>query len=79
MLATPTPELDKLLVFRSVHPLYGAFLLNHLGIANREERIQAMESVLELPRPLLRHVRVPFARSDAARPAGDDSPGPGTD
>ncbi|HYV36871.1 MAG TPA: DEAD/DEAH box helicase, partial [Gemmataceae bacterium] len=46
VLATPTPELDKLLVFRSVHPLYGAFLVNHLGIANREERIQAFESVL---------------------------------
>jgi hypothetical protein len=59
-LATPTPALDKLLVFRSVHPLYGAFLLNHLGIANREERIQAMESVLGLPRPLLRYVRVPW-------------------
>jgi superfamily II DNA/RNA helicase len=58
-LATPTPELDKLLVFRSVHPLYGAYLINHLGIANREERIQAMESVLEMPRPLLRYVRVP--------------------
>jgi len=60
VLATPTPELDKLLVFRSVHPLYGAFLLNNLGIANREERIQAMESVLGLPRPLLRYVRVPW-------------------
>jgi superfamily II DNA/RNA helicase len=60
VLATPTPELDKLLVFRSVHPLYGAFLVNQLGIANREERIQAMESVLGLPRPLLRYVRVPW-------------------
>jgi superfamily II DNA/RNA helicase len=59
-LATPTPELDKLLVFRSVQPLYGAFLLQHLGIANRAERIQAMESVLELPRPILRFVRVPW-------------------
>src|SRR5207248_952674 len=59
-LATPTAELDKLLVFRSVHPLYGAFLLKHLGIANRDERIQAMESVLEMPRPLLRYVRVPW-------------------
>ena len=59
VLATPTSELDKLLVFRSVHPLYGAFLVNQLGIANREERLQAMESVLELPRPLLRYVRVP--------------------
>jgi superfamily II DNA/RNA helicase len=59
-LATPTAELDKLLVFRSVHPLYGAFLANQLGIANRDERLQAMESVLEMPRPLLRYVRVPW-------------------
>jgi superfamily II DNA/RNA helicase len=59
VLATPTPELDKLLVFRSVHPLYGAFLLGQLGIADRNERIQALESVLEMPRPLLRYVRVP--------------------
>jgi superfamily II DNA/RNA helicase len=60
VLATPTPELDKLLVFRSVHPLYGAFLINQLGIADRNERIQAMESVLEIPRPLLKFVRVPW-------------------
>jgi hypothetical protein len=51
--------LDTLLVFRSVHPLYGAFLLSQLGIADRNERIQALESVLEMPRPLLRYVRVP--------------------
>jgi superfamily II DNA/RNA helicase len=58
--AVPTPDLDQLLIFRSIHPLYGAFLLKHLGIANREERVQALESVLEMPRPLLRYVRVPF-------------------
>src|SRR5205823_6596823 len=58
--AHPTPALDSLLVFRSIHPLYGAFLLDHLGIADRSERIQALESVLEMPRPLLRYVRVPF-------------------
>lgn len=57
--AVPTPALDTLLVFRSVHPLYGAFLLDQLGIADRNERIQAMESVLEVPRPLLRYLRVP--------------------
>lgn len=59
-LAVPTTELDKLLVFRAVHPLYGAFLIEHLGVASREERLQAFESVLELPRPLLKFVRVPF-------------------
>jgi superfamily II DNA/RNA helicase len=59
-LATPTPSLDSLLVFRSVHPLYGAFLLQHLGIADRDERMQILESVLEVPRALLRSLRVPF-------------------
>ena len=59
-LAHPTPELDKLLAFRAVHPLYGAFLVEHLGIANQQERIQLFESVLELPRPLLKFVRVPY-------------------
>jgi superfamily II DNA/RNA helicase len=58
--AYPTPGLDRLLVFRSIHPLYGAFLIEQLGIADRNERIQALESVLEMPRPLLRYVRVPF-------------------
>ncbi len=60
VLAHPTAELQKLLVFRSIHPLYGGFLLNQLGIADRDERIQALESVLEMPRPLLRRVRVPL-------------------
>jgi superfamily II DNA/RNA helicase len=57
--AIPTPALDTLLVFRSVHPLYGAFLVEQLGIADRNERIQSLESVLEVPRPLLRYLRVP--------------------
>jgi superfamily II DNA/RNA helicase len=60
VLATATPELDKLLVFRGIHPLYGAFLINQLGIADRSERLQALESVLEVPRPLLRYMRVPW-------------------
>jgi superfamily II DNA/RNA helicase len=60
VLATPTPELDKLLVFRSVHPLYGAYLVNQLGSADRNERLQALESVLEVPRPLLRYLGVPL-------------------
>ena len=39
---------------------YGAFLIDQLGIASPEERMQALESVLEMPRPLLKFVRVPF-------------------
>jgi hypothetical protein len=49
-----------MLVFRSVHPFYAVFLLDHLGIADRNERLQALESLLEMPRPVLKYVRVPF-------------------
>jgi hypothetical protein len=57
--AQPTPRLDRLLVFRSVHPLYASFLIDQLGVASPEERLQAFESMLEMPRPLLKFVRVP--------------------
>lgn len=55
--AQPTPALSRLLGFRSVNPLYGAFLVDVLGKANWDERVQALESILEMPRPLLKHVR----------------------
>ncbi len=55
--ANPTEKLPRLLGFRSVHPLYGAFLVDVLGKANWDERVQALESVLEMPRPLLKFVR----------------------
>ena len=60
--AHATPALDKLLVFRSAHPLYGAFLIDQLGIANRDERLQAFESVLEMARPMMKFhaLRVPY-------------------
>jgi superfamily II DNA/RNA helicase len=59
MMAYPTAEMQKLLMFRGVNPLYALFLVNQLGIANRAERVQAMESVLELPRSVGYFVRVP--------------------
>ncbi len=57
--AYPTEELPKLALLRGINPLYGVFLVNQLGIADRTERIQAMESALELPRSVGRFVRVP--------------------
>jgi superfamily II DNA/RNA helicase len=57
--AHPTEQLEKLLMLRSVNPLYGLYLVSQLGIANREERIQAFESVLEMPGSVARMVRVP--------------------
>jgi superfamily II DNA/RNA helicase len=58
-LAHPTEDLKKLLKLRGINPLYGIYLVNQLGIASREERIQAFESVLEMPGSVARHVRVP--------------------
>jgi superfamily II DNA/RNA helicase len=57
--ATPTERLERLLLLRGINPLYGLFLMNHLGAADRVERIQAMESVLELPRSLGKAIWVP--------------------
>ncbi|MDA7977533.1 MAG: DEAD/DEAH box helicase [Pirellulales bacterium] len=71
-LATPTGKLDRLLIFRGIHPLYADFLMQHLGIADREERIQAMESVLELPRSLGRSVWVPLQHDLPPGPLAQD-------
>ncbi len=57
--AHPTKNLPKLLKLRGINPLYGLYLVNQLGIASREERIQALESVLEMPGSVAKHVRVP--------------------
>jgi superfamily II DNA/RNA helicase len=57
--ASPTPRLADLMLFRSCHPLYGNFLLDHLGLADRAERIQIFESVLEVPGSIQHLVRVP--------------------
>jgi len=60
--AYPKEELERLTMFRSVNPLYGVFLINQLGAADQRERIQAMESVLELPRSVGKSIRVPRQR-----------------
>lgn len=57
--AEPTESLQKLLHIRGVNPLYGVFLVNQLGIADEKERIQAFESLLEMPYSVGRAVRVP--------------------
>jgi superfamily II DNA/RNA helicase len=57
--ATPTESMADLLKLRGVHPLYAVFLMKHLGIADRNERIMALESLLELSRSLGRATRIP--------------------
>lgn len=58
--AQPLPKMATLLSFRSIHPIYGAYLLDMLATASDDERLMALESVLLLPRPLLRYVRPPL-------------------
>ena len=45
--------------FRNVDPLYGAFLIEQLSRSSFEEKLLALESVLELPGSIQRHVRLP--------------------
>lgn len=54
-----TDKLDQLLIFRAVNPLYGSFLLEHLGLADEIEQLQVLESLLEMPGSVARRVRVP--------------------
>jgi hypothetical protein len=57
--AIPTARMADFFIFRSVNPLYALFLLDQFALADPIERLQAFESVLELPKSLLRAVRVP--------------------
>jgi superfamily II DNA/RNA helicase len=70
--ARPTPALDSLLAFRSIHPIFGTYLTDLLPLANRDERIQALESVLEVPTSILRYVRVPFPEDLPPGPLATD-------
>ena len=58
--ATPTEKLRHLMVFRAVHPLYGLFLMDYLGRSDREEWVQILESLLEMPGSVAKSLRVPW-------------------
>jgi hypothetical protein len=57
--AHPEDRLELLVRMRSINPLFGEFLAGHLAIADDTERLLALESTLELPGTVARHVRVP--------------------
>jgi hypothetical protein len=52
-------SIDKLLVFRSVDPLYGAFLAEQLSYGSFDEKVLILESVLQVPPTIERHVQIP--------------------
>ena len=57
--AAPTDRLDRLVQLRSINPLFGVFMADHLAVADPEERIAAIESVLEVPGTVARLTRLP--------------------
>ena len=58
--ATPTPRLADMMIFRAVHPLYGLWLMDHLGKAENHELVQVLESLLAMPGSVAKAVRVPW-------------------
>jgi superfamily II DNA/RNA helicase len=57
--AEPTDRMELVAQLRSINPIYGLFMINLLQYANEAERIQALESVLELPANISKLVQVP--------------------
>ncbi|MFN0136453.1 MAG: DEAD/DEAH box helicase [Phycisphaerae bacterium] len=56
---TLNESIYRLANFRSVDPLYGAFLAEMLPRGAYEEKLLALESVLEVPRAIERYLRIP--------------------
>ncbi len=52
-------SINRLTVYRSVDPLYGAFLADTLPRSNFDEKVMALESVLPVPPVIERKVRIP--------------------
>lgn len=57
--ATPTERLDRLVHVKSINPLFGVYLADQLAIADPNERIAALESVLLVPGTVARFTRMP--------------------
>lgn len=57
--ATPTERLDRLVHLKSINPLFGVYLADQLAIADPQERIAALESVLLVPGTVARFTRMP--------------------
>ncbi|MCU0711306.1 MAG: DEAD/DEAH box helicase [Pirellula sp.] len=57
--AVPTERLAYLSELRSVNPIYGLYMVNMMQFADDMERVQILESVLELPANIAKIVKVP--------------------
>lgn len=59
-LAIATEQMALMLPFRSINAIYGVFLAEQMHKANYEERLQLLESALDLPGSVVSQVRVPL-------------------
>lgn len=57
--AHPTPRLEDFIRLRAIHPVFGIYLIDHLAKADDNERILAVESLLEMPASVGTPTRVP--------------------
>jgi superfamily II DNA/RNA helicase len=55
-------SINRLTNYRSVDPLYGEFLVERLNYADENEKLLALESVLELPWQIVKRARIPRDR-----------------
>ena len=58
-LAREAERLERLVHLRSINPLFGVYVADQLAIADPEERIAVLESVLEVPGTVARLTRMP--------------------
>jgi superfamily II DNA/RNA helicase len=56
-------SIGRLLNFRSIDPLFGVFLVELLARASLEEKLIALDAVLQVPPAIERNVRLPFDRA----------------
>jgi superfamily II DNA/RNA helicase len=70
--AEPTDRLELVPQLRSLNPLYGLFMIHLLQFANGTERIQAIESVLELPANISKLVQPPWPSELPPGPLAND-------
>ncbi|MCA9140124.1 MAG: DEAD/DEAH box helicase, partial [Planctomycetales bacterium] len=59
LIAKPTDRLERLVHLRSINPLFGVYMADLLATADPDERIAALESVLEVPGTVARYTRMP--------------------
>jgi superfamily II DNA/RNA helicase len=71
-LAIASEPLKLINSFRSINPLYGIFLAEQMHRASYEERLQLLESVLDMPSSVAVMVRVPLPEVMPAGPLATD-------